>query len=132
MTEEIYRSTGYELIHLDYVPGFIRKTHVVLSYPLDTGEQESYFIFWRPLFRMNKFYYTYKGLDIYFLQKKLAAIKLYDQNLDGIVGPELLYAVVQFQKQMALQLTGYPDPSTLFLICQLASEPENNLMDGAF
>ena len=132
VTEKIYRSSGYELIHLDYVPGFIRKTHVVLSYPLVTEGPESYFLFWRPLFRMNKFYYTYKGLDIFFLQKKLAAIKLYDQDLDGIVGPELLYAVVQFQKQMALQLTGYPDPSTLFLICQLASEPENNLIDGAF
>ena len=130
VTEKIYRSSGYELIHLDYVPGFIRKTHVVLSYPLVTEGPESYFLFWRPLFRMNKFYYTYKGLDIFFLQKKLAAIKLYDQDLDGIVGPELLYAVVQFQKQMALQLTGYPDPSTLFLICQLAAKSENSLIDG--
>ncbi len=126
VTEAIYRSTGFELIRLDYVPGFIRKTHVVLSYPLGSERQQSYFLFWRPLFRMNKFYYTYKGHDVYFLQKKLAALKLFDQGLDGIVGPELLYAVVQFQKQMALQLTGYPDPSTLFFICQLASKSENS------
>jgi hypothetical protein len=130
VTEEIYRSTGYELIRLDYVPGFIRKAHVVLSYTLVTEGPESYFLFWRPLFRLNKFYYTYKGLDIFFLQKKLAAIKLYDQDLDGIVGPELLYAVVQFQKQMALQLTGYPDPGTLFLICQLAGKSQKSLIDG--
>ena len=78
---------------------------------------------------MNKFYYTYKGHDVYFLQKKLAALELFDQGLDGIVGPELLYAVVQFQKQMALQLTGYPDPSTLFFICQLASKSKKELQD---
>lgn len=129
VTEEIYRSTGYELIRLDHVPGFVRKTHVVLSHPLGAEGQDAHFLFWRPLFRMNKFYYTYKGHDIFFLQKKLAALEIYDQVLDGVVGPELLYAVVQFQKQMNLQLTGYPDPTTLFLICQLADKSENGLID---
>jgi peptidoglycan hydrolase-like protein with peptidoglycan-binding domain len=96
---------------------------------MGAGEPEAYFLFWRPLFRMNKFYYTYKGHDIFFLQKKLAALELYARELDGVVGPELLYAVVQFQKQMDLQLTGYPDPTTLFLICQLAGQSENGLTD---
>lgn len=132
VAEEIYRFTGYEMIRLDYVPGFIRKTHVVLSYPLGSERKESYFLFWRPPFRVEKFYYTYKGYDIFFLQKKLAALKLYDQRSDGIVGPELLYAVVQFQKQMALQLTGFPDQSTLFFICQLAGQSENSLKDETF
>jgi len=126
VAEEIYRFTGYELIRLDYVPGFIRKTHVVLSYPLGSESKESYFLFWRPPFRVKNFYYTYKGHDIFFLQKKLAALNLYDQRSDGIVGPELLYAVVQFQKQMALQLTGFPDQNTLFFICQLARQSENS------
>jgi hypothetical protein len=126
VAEQIYRSTGYELIHLDDVPGFIRKTHVVLSYPLESEGKESYFLFWRPPFKVKNFYYSYKGHDIFFLQKKLAALNLYDQHSDGIVGPELLYAVVQFQKQMALQLTGFPDQSTLFFICQLASQSENS------
>jgi len=129
VTEEIYRSTGYELVRLDYVPGFVRKTYEVLSNPLGNGEQDGYYLFWRPLFRVNKFYYTYKGHDIFFLQKKLAALEMYDRVLDGIVGAELLYAVVQFQKQMELPLTGYPDPTTLFLICQLASQSENSLVD---
>jgi len=125
VAEEIYRSSGYELIRFDHLPGYIREEHVVLSYPLGPGEQESHFLFWRPLVRMNRFYYTYKGHDIFFLQKKLTALNLYEQPIDGIVDPELLYAVVQFQKQMALQLTGYPDQSTLFLICQLADQFEN-------
>jgi len=30
---------------------------------------------------------------------------------------------------MSLQLTGYPDPSTLFLICQLVDKSENSLID---
>jgi len=129
VTEEIYRSTGYELIRLDHVPGFVRKTHEVLSHPLGAAGQVAHFLFWRPLFRMNKFYYTYKGHDIFFLQKKLAALELYDRDLDGVVGPELLFAVVQFQKQMSLELTGYPDPTTLFLICQLADKSEIDLTD---
>lgn len=127
VAEEIYRFTGYELIRLDYVPEFIRKAHVILSYPLGSEGKEAYFLFWRPPFRVKNFYYTYKGHDIFFLQKKLAALRLFDQRSDGIVGPELLYAVVQFQKQMALQLTGFPDPSTLFFICQLARQSESSL-----
>jgi len=129
VAEQIYRSTGYELIRLDYVPGFIRNTHAVLTYPLGSERKESYFLFWHPPFRVKNFYYTYKGHDIFFLQKKLAALKLYDQRSDGIVGPELLYAVVQFQKQMALQLTGFPDQNTLFFICQLANISENSPLD---
>jgi hypothetical protein len=129
VAEEIYRASGYELIRFDHLPGFIREKHEVLTYPLGLGGQESHFLFWRPLVKMNGFYYTYKGHDIFFLQKKLTALNLYHQPIDGIVGPELLYAVVQFQKQMALPLTGYPDPITLFLICQLADRHEENQTD---
>ena len=120
VAQEIYRTSGYELIRLDHAPEFIRKTHVVLSSPLGPEGRTSHFLFWRPLFRMNKFYYSYKGHEVFLLQKKLATLNLYDQHANGIVGPELLSAVVRFQKQMALEITGYPGDRTVFLICQLA------------
>jgi hypothetical protein len=132
VAEEIYRASGYELIRFDHLPGFIRDKHVVLSHPLGPGGQESHFLFWRPLVRMTRFYYTYKGHDVFLLQKKMAALNLYDQPIDGTVGPELLYAVVQFQKQMALPVTGYPDQSTLFLICQLVDRSENFQADDSY
>jgi len=124
VAEAIYHSTGYELIRLDFVPEFIRKTHVILPYPLGSEKKESYFLFWRLPFRVKRFYYTYKGHDIFFLQKKLAALNLFDQRNDGIVGPELLYAVVQLQKQMAMELTGFPYQNTLFLSANLQVIPK--------
>ena len=127
VAQEIYRTSGYELIRLDHVPEFIRKTHVVLSSPLGAEGRMSHFLFWRPLFRINKFYYSYKGHDIYLLKKKLAALDLYGRRINGVVDTELLEAVVQFQKQMGLEITGFPDDKTVFLACQLANQSDQSL-----
>ncbi len=127
---EIYRHTGYELMRLDIIPDFIRETHEVLSYPLGAEGRISHFLFWQPLFRINKFYYSYKGHDIFLLQKKLATLDLYGQRINGVVDTELLKAVVQFQKQMGLEITGFPDDKTVFLACQLANQSDNSLHDG--
>ena len=129
VAKEIYRSTGYEMIRLDNVPDFIRKTHKVLSYPLGPDRKISHFLFWRPIFRINKFYYSYKGHDIFLLQKKLATLNLYDHHADGVVDPDLLIAVVQFQNKMNLEITGYPDPITVFLVCRLANQSDTNQKD---
>ena len=44
-------------------------------------------------------------------------IELYDYNLDGIVGPKLMTAVNEFQQNMGLTVTGFPDERTVFLLC---------------
>jgi hypothetical protein len=129
VAKQIYRSTGYELISFDNIPDFIRNTHEVLSYPLGPDRKLSHFLFWRPIFRINKFYYSYKGHDIFLLQKKLAALDLYNRHPDGVVDPELLIGVVQFQKKMNLEITGYPDNKTVFLACQLASQSDTGQND---
>jgi hypothetical protein len=129
VAKDIYRSTGYEMIRLDNIPDFIGKTHEVLSYPLGPDRKISHFLFWRPIFRINKFYYSYKGHDIFLLQKKLAALNLYDRHADGVVDPDLLIAVVQFQNKMNLEITGYPDPRTVFLVCRLANQSDTNQKD---
>jgi peptidoglycan hydrolase-like protein with peptidoglycan-binding domain len=38
--------------------------------------------------------------------------------MDGKVGKNLMLAVVGFQKQMGLPVTGYPDAKTIFLLCR--------------
>jgi peptidoglycan hydrolase-like protein with peptidoglycan-binding domain len=42
---------------------------------------------------------------------------LYRYKLDGIVGHRLIDAVIRFQTQSGLPVTGFPDPATLFLVC---------------
>ncbi len=51
------------------------------------------------------------------LQEMMANIGLYNDFLDGIVGTNLMRAVNNFQKQMNLPVTGYPDDRTIFLLC---------------
>jgi peptidoglycan hydrolase-like protein with peptidoglycan-binding domain len=126
---DIYRSSGYELIRLDIIPESIRKKYEVLSYPLGPNGKLAHFLFWRPPFRIDKFYYSYKGHDIFLLQKKMTAINLYDGPINGVVGPDLLYAIVQFQQQMGMEITGFPDDKTVFLACQLASRSESSFKD---
>jgi len=43
----------------------------------------------------------------------------YNDRIDGVVGKNLMKAVVTFQREMDLPLTGFPDDTTLFLLCHL-------------
>jgi peptidoglycan hydrolase-like protein with peptidoglycan-binding domain len=52
----------------------------------------------------------------------MARINLYPGRLDGIAGKKLMLAVVNYQKQAGLPVTGYPDENTIFL---LFHEPGN-------
>ncbi len=120
VAENISHETSYELIRLDRVPEFVEGKFGILAYPMRANGQETFFLFWRPVMKLKKFFYSYRGRDISMLQEKLAQLELYDHRIDGIVGPRLMNAVVQFQKDMRLPVTGYPDDQTIFLICQLA------------
>ncbi|HIC84992.1 MAG TPA: peptidoglycan-binding protein, partial [Desulfobacterales bacterium] len=45
-----------------------------------------------------------------------ASFNYYRDDIDGIVGPNLMRAVVKFQKEMGLKISGYPDVRTIFLL----------------
>jgi peptidoglycan hydrolase-like protein with peptidoglycan-binding domain len=47
----------------------------------------------------------------------MAKINLYAGLLDGIVGKKLMLAVVNYQEQAGLPVTGYPDEKTIFILC---------------
>jgi len=116
-SETIFNKTGYQLICLEQVSDQVKNKYGVLSYPNAATGKTAYFLFWRPAFTLKKFYYSYRGSEIQELQKELVKIKLYQYHLDGIVGKKLMRAIVNFQKQIALPVTGYPDENTIFLLC---------------
>ena len=116
-SETIFSKTGYQLICLEQISDQVKSKYGVLSYPKAATGKTVYFLFWKPAFTLKKFYYSYRGSEIQKLQKELVKINLYQYHLDGIVGKKLMRAVVHFQKQIALPVTGYPDEKTIFLLC---------------
>jgi len=117
VSETIFQQTGYRLIRFEHVPGHVLDKYGMLAYPSGPGAKEAFFLFWRPRLRFGAFYYSYKSENVRELQKILAADNLYTDQLDGIVGKNLMKAIIHFQKKMALPITGYPDEKTVFLLC---------------
>jgi general secretion pathway protein A len=116
VSERIFKDTGLRLILLETIPDHVREKYGILAYPIDSSGNEGYFLFWRPKLRVSKYYYGYRGEEIRILEEILAAGHFYNDSLDGVVGKNLMKAVVHFQRQMALPVTGLPDERTLFLL----------------
>jgi general secretion pathway protein A len=122
LSQAVSRQTGYRLIRLDAVPEPIRRQYGVLSMPAARSGRTQYYLFWKPDIRLDQFYYAYQGREVLWLQEILAGIRLYEGKLDSIVGKKLMQAIVRFQEQSGLPVTGYPDDATLFLLCHLNKE----------
>jgi len=116
LSENILRETGYQLITLKKLPESVREKYGVLICPAARGGGNEYFLFWRPILLIRKFYYGYRGQEIVKLQKLLANAEYYHEAVDGIVGSGLMRAVLEFQKRMGIKVTGYPDRRTVFLL----------------
>ncbi|HDG97511.1 MAG TPA: AAA family ATPase [Desulfobacterales bacterium] len=119
VSRKILQDTGLCLIELAAVPETVRHKFGVLVYPAQDGTTKRFYVFWRPSFWVEHFYYGYEGPEIRKIQEILADLSLYHDNVDGIVGKNLMKAVVEFQKMMRLRVTGYPDQDTLFLMCNI-------------
>jgi general secretion pathway protein A len=116
IAETIFDQTGYLLIGFKKIPNHIKEAYGILKYNSMQGHNENFFLFWQPSLLIKKFYYYYEGEEILKLQKMLAKINLYSGRLDGIVGKNLMLAVVNYQKQVGLPVTGYPDENSIFLL----------------
>ena len=120
LTRTIFDKTGRWLIRLEDVPDYIRGEYDILAYPSEESGKETSYLFWKPVLRVERYYYGYRGEDIMKLQEMMANIGLYNDFLDGIVGTNLMRAVNNFQKQMNLPVTGYPNERTIFLLSHQA------------
>ena len=117
VTESIFDQTGYRLISLEKLHHNIQAKYGTLIYSSGPQGKDKYYLFWKPTIRFEKFYYNYKGKNIYVLQERLAKMNLYNVDIDGIVGKNLMRAIIKFQVQAGLPVTGYPDAKTVFLLC---------------
>ena len=112
----VQADTGYSLIQLNRLPDGTRQRFDVLAYPNPSSNVDSYYLFWKPTISFSKFYYRLEGPHVYALQEMLAAVDLYQDALDGIVGKHLMQAILKFQEKAGLAVTGYPDATTIFLL----------------
>lgn len=114
--ESMFQDTGCQLIGFQHLPSAIQSNFGVLTVSTGPADGQMHYVLWRPPIQIKKFYYYYQGPEINYLQSLLARVSLYHDKLDHIVGPRLMRAVVDFQKQQGLPVTGFPDPRTLFLL----------------
>jgi general secretion pathway protein A len=113
----VFEETGYQLVQMGWMPDNVTKDYGTLRFFPGQSERESHLLFWKPKVRVTKFYLGYQGEEIRMLEELLMGVELYDYNLDGIVGPKLMTAVNEFQQDMGLTITGFPDERTIFLLC---------------
>jgi len=116
LSETILTEKGYQLIQLEQITESVRKKYGVLSCAVPDGSKKEFVLFWKPEIIIHKFYYGCQGKDILQLQKALKKAGLYYSSIDGNVGKKLMKAVIQFQKQSGLEVTGYPDKKFIFLL----------------
>ena len=127
LIKEIFDETGYMMVRLNHAANDIKNKYGALKNIANVDGHQDFYLFWRPPVMFNKFYYYYKGEDVLTLQKMMAKMHLYTAPVDGTVGKNLMMAVVGFQKQMGLPVTGFPDSKTIFL---LWNEVENVTNDA--
>jgi hypothetical protein len=117
MAEVIFEETGYQIVQVDSIPDGINHHYGTLRLFSEQTGKASHLLFWKPRVRVTKFYLGYQGEEIRTLEELLMDLRLYDYNLDGIVGPKLMTAVNEFQQEMGLTVTGFPDERIIFLLC---------------
>ncbi len=112
----IMGATGWQMVKLAGIPGKIEARFNILRFEDRSSGAPARLLFWRPPVVLRHFYYDYKGAEIVALQHALAKLGYYKGSLDGLVGRGLMRAVVDFQRSSGLQVTGRPDPETVFLM----------------
>ncbi len=120
--DDINNETGYQMIVLFEPLDSVRARFDILNLPPNSEGKELYILFWKPELEVDKFYWGYEGPEIVQLQKLLSKSDYYLFEEDGIVGKLLMDAVVRFQKDNDLAVTGFPDKTTIFLLSNKTGE----------
>ena len=120
ISKTIYTETGLELVSLTRIPERIENHHLMLAIEPEKSTGTRYLLFWKPHIHIPTYFQGYRGKEIKTLQTLLKKLKLYDYNIDGIVGVKSTRSIVAFQEKYGLEVTGFPDTSTLFLLTRLA------------
>ncbi|MDY6904781.1 MAG: AAA family ATPase [Thermodesulfobacteriota bacterium] len=116
VTSQILRETGYALLSFDVLPARVWNRYAILEYPVTGAGKTSHYLLWRPELTVAQFYYGYRSDAIRRLQVLLAEQGFYRRGIDDIVGKHLMKAIVEFQQANGIDITGYPDPQTIFML----------------
>lgn len=120
---DIAAKSGYQMIVLSKKPlESVRVRFDLLNLPANSEGKELYILFWKPELEVNKFYWGYEGPEIIKLQKLLSKTNHYRFKEDGIVGKRLMSAIVKFQADNELPVSGFPDKTTIFFLSNTATE----------
>ncbi|MCP4746469.1 MAG: AAA family ATPase [Desulfobacteraceae bacterium] len=117
LSNKIYRQSGYRLVQLPDLPEQVRSVYGALALAQNYSDHSRWLLFWKPSFELKNFYFNYQSKEILSLQKLLAYTQFYHHRLDGIVGIQLMKSLASYQEHNKLPVTGFPDATTVFLLC---------------
>jgi general secretion pathway protein A len=120
---KVLREHGLQLVQLPSLSDGVRRQYGALALPSPDGKAVVWMLLWRPRVAIPRFYYGYQGAEIAVLQQWLTKTSDYTRRIDGQVGPHLMKALLAFQTRSGLPVTGWPDPATLFTLCQQEGAP---------
>ncbi len=116
LSAEIQDKKGYQLVTLPAVPDFLHSEFDLLQIRPASNKDEMYITFWKPLIEIKDFFWGYRGAEIIQLQYLLDQQGYSPGTKDGVVGKQLMQAVLLFQKDNGLPVTGRPDSAMLFIL----------------
>jgi len=116
--DTIAEQTGYRLVLLDTLPEKLQNDYAVLEFISNKTATRMFVLFWKPMIVIPDFYLGYRGDEIEVLERLLATRQFYTYEIDGIVGAKLMKALGRFQNSQGLPVTGIPDATTIFFLCQ--------------
>lgn len=109
-----------QLLEFERLPSEGKAGYASFPWKQHVGGGPAWIVAWRPPLAIKDFYYGYRSPDILELQRMLKKLGYYWGADDGMVGPVTWRAINEFQKDMKLRRTMWPDPETVFWLVMVS------------
>ncbi len=109
-----------QLLEFERLPSEGKAGYASFPWKQHVGSGPAWIVAWRPPLAIKDFYYGYRSPDILELQRMLKKLGYYWGADDGMVGPVTWRAINEFQKDMKLRRTMWPDPETVFWLVMVS------------
>jgi type II secretory pathway predicted ATPase ExeA len=111
-----------QLLKLSSLPDKTRGNWSALLWRQYVHDGPEWIVIWRPFIKVEAFYYKVISADIAIIQTILSKLGYNPGRVDGIAGHRTWVAISNFQKDMNLPITGYPDKNTIFWLEQKGAD----------
>ncbi|MEW5774241.1 MAG: AAA family ATPase [Thermodesulfobacteriota bacterium] len=109
-----------QLLEFERLPSEGKAAYASFPWKQHAGGDPAWIVAWRPPLVITDFYYGYRSPDILQMQRMLKKLGYYWGADDGMVGPVTWRAINEFQKDMKLRRTMWPDPETVFWLVMVS------------